>query len=111
LGWTSSSYPSIPKKWVSNAKSQFQVHPNNNIEKTWFQFHCLAAALDGYRAPWSVAPCNQRNSTSMNFTCRRASISSKQQRDVALKAHVASVHFKYFRGTVQMFHTDVAKVD
>jgi hypothetical protein len=47
----------------------------------------------------------------MNFTRRRASISPKQQRDVALKAHVASVHFKYFRGTLQMFHADVTKVD
>jgi hypothetical protein len=40
--------------------------------------------------------------------------SSKQQVDVHLKAHVASVCFKCFscfRGMLQVFHMDVAKVD
>jgi hypothetical protein len=40
--------------------------------------------------------------------------SPKKQGDVALKAHVASVCFKCFRcfrGMLQVFHTNVAKVD
>jgi hypothetical protein len=40
--------------------------------------------------------------------------SPKQQGDVALKAHVMGVHFKClrsFRGMLQVFHTNVAKVD
>ena len=40
--------------------------------------------------------------------------SSKQQGDIALKAHVASVCFKcfsYFRDMLQGFRMDVAKVD
>jgi hypothetical protein len=40
--------------------------------------------------------------------------SPKQQRDVALKLHVASVYFKcfkYFRGMLQVFYIDVVKVD
>jgi hypothetical protein len=35
----------------------------------------------------------------------------KQQGDVVLKVHVAIVCFKYFIGTLQVFHMDVAKVD
>jgi hypothetical protein len=38
------------------------------------------------------------SSTPMNFKFQRASISLKQQRDVMLKAHIASVYFKCFRG-------------
>ena len=64
----------------------------------------IASPLAGRSAP-SVT------STPMNFKCRQAYISPKQQRDVALKVHVASVHFKCFRGISQVFHTDVAKVD
>jgi ethanolamine utilization microcompartment shell protein EutS len=37
--------------------------------------------------------------------------SSKQQGDIALKAHVVSVCFKCFRGMLQVFYIDVAKVD
>ena len=40
--------------------------------------------------------------------------SAVQQGDVALKAHVGRVCFncfRYFRGMLQMFHTDVAKID
>jgi hypothetical protein len=40
--------------------------------------------------------------------------SSKQQGDIALKPHVASVYFKCFRcfrGMLQVFYMDVAKVD
>jgi hypothetical protein len=37
--------------------------------------------------------------------------SPKKQEDVALKAHVASVCFKCFRCMLQVFHTNVAKVD
>jgi hypothetical protein len=50
------------------------------------------------------------SSTPVNSTRQRASI-PKQQEDVALKAHVANVCFKCFRGMLQMFHMDVAKVD
>jgi hypothetical protein len=70
-----------------------------------------AAALDGYRTPLAGHSVPPVSSTPINFTRRQASISPKQQRDVALKAHVASVHFKCFRGMLQVFHTDVAKVD
>ena len=37
-----------------------------------------------------------------------------QQGDVAMEAHVATVYFNYFRrfrGMLQLFHMDVAKVD
>ena len=34
-----------------------------------------------------------------------------QQGDVAMEAHVASVCFKCFKGILQLFHIDVAKVD
>jgi hypothetical protein len=40
--------------------------------------------------------------------------SPQQQGDVALKLHVASVYFKrfnYFRGMLQLFYIDVAKVN
>jgi hypothetical protein len=37
--------------------------------------------------------------------------SPKQQRDVALKLHVVSVYFKCFRGMLQVFYIDVARVD
>jgi hypothetical protein len=40
--------------------------------------------------------------------------SSKQQGDIALKAHVASICFKCFRcfrGVLQVFHINIAKVD
>jgi hypothetical protein len=40
--------------------------------------------------------------------------SPKQQGDVALKLHVASIYFKCFkcfRGMLQIFYIDVAKVD
>jgi hypothetical protein len=40
--------------------------------------------------------------------------SPQQQGDVTLKLYVASVYFKrfnYFRGTLQLFYIDVAKVD
>jgi hypothetical protein len=37
--------------------------------------------------------------------------SPKQQGDVALKLHVASVCFNCFRGMLQVFYIDVAKVD
>jgi hypothetical protein len=73
-----------------------------------------AAALDNHRFPLAGHSTPQASSTPMNFTHRWASISSKQQRDVALKAHVASVRFKCcrcFRGMFQVFHMDVAKVD
>ena len=36
--------------------------------------------------------------------------SSKQQGDIALNAHVASVCFKCFRGVLQVFQIDVAKI-
>jgi hypothetical protein len=51
--------------------------------------------------------------TPVNSTRRRDSI-LKQQRDIALKAYVASVCFKcfrYFRGMLQLSYADVAKVD
>jgi hypothetical protein len=40
--------------------------------------------------------------------------SLKQQGDIALKLHVASVYFKYFncfRGMLQVFYINVTKVD
>jgi hypothetical protein len=37
--------------------------------------------------------------------------SSKEQGDIALKAHVASLCFKCFKGMLQAFYIDVAKVD
>ena len=40
--------------------------------------------------------------------------SVEQQGDVALKAHVARVYFncfRCFRGMLQVFHMDVAKID
>jgi hypothetical protein len=37
--------------------------------------------------------------------------SSKQQDDIALKAHIASICFKCFRGMLQVYYIDVAKVD
>jgi hypothetical protein len=37
--------------------------------------------------------------------------SPKQQGDVELKSHVASIYFKCFRGMLQVFLMDVAKVD
>jgi hypothetical protein len=61
-----------------------------------------AAALDGYRAT-SELYIDELHTPSLHF--------SKKQRDVALKVHVASVHFKCFRGTLQLFHKDVAKID
>jgi hypothetical protein len=44
----------------------------------------------------------------VNSTRRRSSI-RKQQGDVALKEHVASLCFRDFKGTLQVFHMDVAK--
>jgi hypothetical protein len=55
---------------------------------------------------WATAFDELHTSTSLH--------SPRQQGDVALKAHVASVCFKcfrYFRGMLQVFHTDIAKVD
>jgi hypothetical protein len=49
----------------------------------------------------------------VNSTRRRVSI-LKQQGNIALKAHVASVcskYFRCFRGMLQVFHVDVAKVN
>jgi hypothetical protein len=56
----------------------------------------------GRHARWLSRPLANRSaplasSIPMNISCRRASISPKQQRDVALKTHVASVHFKCYR--------------
>jgi hypothetical protein len=53
------------------------------------------------------------NSTLVNSMSRRASI-RKQRGDVALKEHVASLCFKYFKCFIcmlQVFHMDVAIVD
>jgi hypothetical protein len=59
--------------------------------------------------------------TLVNFTHRWTSIPKQQgdlhsqapsqQGDVALKAHVANICFKCFRGMLQVFRTGVAKVD
>ena len=65
--------------------------------------YASATALDGNRALLVGCSTPFASSTMMSFTQRRASISPKQQRDVALKAHVASIHFKCFRGILQMF--------
>jgi hypothetical protein len=46
----------------------------------------------------------------VNSTRRRSSI-RKQQGDVALKEHVASLCFRCFKGTLQVFYMDVAKID
>jgi hypothetical protein len=70
-----------------------------------------AVALDGYRAPLVGRSTPPVNSVPMNFTRRRISISSKHQRDVALKEHVAIIHFKCFKGILQVFYTNVTKVD
>ena len=56
-----------------------------------------AYALDRYRAPLAGRSAPPASSRPINFTRRRTSIYPKQQRDVVLKAHVASVHFKCFR--------------
>jgi hypothetical protein len=55
----------------------------------------------------SAAPASSKP---VNFTGRRASI-PKQQEDVALKAHVTNVCFKYFRCMLQVFYMDVAKAN
>jgi predicted ATP-dependent protease len=52
------------------------------------------------------------SSTLVKSTCQLASI--LKQGDIALKAHVVSVCFKYFRsfrGMLQVFYADVTKVD
>jgi hypothetical protein len=46
-----------------------------------------------------------------NFACQRVSILPSSKKMFALNLHVASVCFKCFRGMLQVFHTDVAKVD
>jgi hypothetical protein len=80
----------------------------------WRGAECGCDVLDGIMSLLAGRSAPPASSTSMNFKCRRASISSKEQRDVALKMHVASVHFKClrcFRGMLQLFHMDVAKAD
>jgi hypothetical protein len=70
-----------------------------------------AVALDGYRAPLVGRSTPPVNYVPMNFTRRRISISFKQQRDVALKEHVAIIHFKCFKCILQVFYMNVTKVD
>jgi hypothetical protein len=60
-----------------------------------------STTLDSYCAFLAGCSAPPTSSTPMSFTRRRASISFKQQRDVVLKAHVVSVHFKYFRCILQ----------
>jgi hypothetical protein len=68
-----------------------------------------AAALDGYRAPLAGRSAPPASSRPMNITCQQTSISPRQQRDVALKAHVASIHFKCFRRMLQVFSHECCK--
>jgi hypothetical protein len=53
--------------------------------------------------PASYVPVSSSVMTSLH--------SSKQQDDIALKAHIASACFKCFRGMLQVYYIDVAKVD
>jgi hypothetical protein len=45
--------------------------------------------------------------TPVNSTRQQASI-PKQQKDVTLKAHVANICFKCFKGMLQVFYIEVA---
>jgi hypothetical protein len=62
-------------------------------------------------AAFSIGPATTFlvSSTPVNSTRRRVSI--PKQGNITLKAHVASVYFKCFRGILQVFYTDVVKVD
>ena len=105
-GWfRSDCHPILPLGWSAD---DAELHHRSQRNKGQLHSGRRARWLSRPLAGHSVPPAS---STPMNFTHRQSSISPKQQRDVALKAHVASVHFKCFRGMLQVFHTDVAKVD
>jgi hypothetical protein len=60
--------------------------------------------------PWQVASATSE----LTSNADEPPFSPKQQRDVVLKAHVASLYFKcfrYFRGILRLFHVDVAKAN
>jgi hypothetical protein len=60
---------------------------------------------------WLPTPLELRATPRHRSPRQRASIHPMQQVDVALKAHVARVCFKCFKGILQVFQMDVKKVD
>jgi hypothetical protein len=63
-------------------------------------------------AHYLQASCPHRSSMHPPSSSATMSLHSfEQQGDIALKAHVASICFKCFRGMLQVFHACVAKVD